>query len=66
MFSDYYLILADIEDYIAKQEQAIKDFTDKKLWGKKAVLNVARMGKFSSDRSIQEYADNIWHVKPTV
>ncbi len=66
MFSDYYLLLADLEDYIAQHKQAIRDFSDKKLWGEKAILNVARIAKFSSDRSIQDYADNIWDVKPTI
>ena len=40
------------------------EFKDQNLWTKKSILNVARIGKFSSDRTIQEYAEQIWNVKP--
>ena len=40
------------------------DYQNKDAWAKKALLNVARIGYFSSDRSVMEYADHIWHVRP--
>ena len=66
MTSDYYLLLADIGSYIDIQEKVGKDFLNKASWGKKAVLNVAYSGKFSSDRTISEYAQYIWDVKPVL
>ena len=62
--SDYYFILADLEDFNNTVHQAEKDYKNKDVWAKKALLNVARIGYFSSDRSVMEYAKNIWHVKP--
>ena len=61
---DYYFVLADLEAFDKKMEEAEKDFTNQALWNKKAILNVARVGKFSSDRSISEYAEKIWNIKP--
>jgi starch phosphorylase len=62
--SDYYFILADLEDFNNAVHQAEKDYINKELWAQKAVYNVARIGDFSSDRSVMEYAEKIWHVKP--
>ena len=45
-------------------EDVEKDFLNRDVWNKKAILNVARIGKFSSDRSIKEYAEKIWNIKP--
>lgn len=64
MNSDYYMLFADYASYIKKQEEVSELFKNKKEWIKKAALNVARIGKFSSDRSIQEYADAIWGIEP--
>jgi starch phosphorylase len=61
---DYYLLFADYESYIATQERVAELYRDKKEWTKKSILNVARMGKFSSDRSVRDYAEMIWKVKP--
>ncbi|MDH4161866.1 MAG: glycogen/starch/alpha-glucan phosphorylase [Nitrospirota bacterium] len=61
---DHYLLLADYESYIACQERVDALFRDQEEWSRRAVLNVAGMGKFSSDRSIQEYAEKIWNVQP--
>lgn len=61
---DYYFVLADLEAFDKKMEEAEKDFLNKEVWNKKAILNVARIGKFTSDRSVKEYADRIWHIKP--
>lgn len=60
--SDYYFILTDLEDFNNTLHRAEKDYTDKEKWAHKAVLNVARIGNFSSDRAVLEYANNIWHV----
>ncbi len=61
---DNYLLLADYASYIAKQEEVSKVYQDQEEWSRRAILNVARMAKFSSDRTIGEYAKNIWNVKP--
>lgn len=66
MTSDYYLLLSDIGSYIDTQAKVGKDFLNKASWGKKAILNVAHSGKFSSDRTIAEYAKDIWDVKPVL
>jgi len=64
MYNDYYMVLADMASYIDTQDRISKDFTDKGLWSRKAIMNTARSGKFSSDRTIAEYAKDIWHVQP--
>jgi starch phosphorylase len=61
---DHYMLLADYASYVACQEQVSALFTDKKEWARRAVLNTAGMGKFSSDRTIEEYAREIWGIKP--
>ena len=61
---DEYFHLADFPYYVRAQELASADYQQKSVWTRKAILNVARMGKFSSDRTIQEYARDIWNVKP--
>ena len=66
MFNDFYMVLADFDSYVKTQEQIAKDYTNPMAWARKALLNVARSGKFSSDRTITEYANDIWHVKPTL
>ena len=64
MNRDYYFVLADLEDFAKSIHQMEKDFQNKEEWAKKAILNVARIGKFSSDRAVMDYANNIWHIKP--
>ncbi len=62
---DRYMLMADFDSYIACQNKIEKIYhNDNDLWTKMSILNVANMGKFSSDRAIQEYADEIWGVKP--
>ena len=59
-----YYHLADFESYTAAQARAGREFQDRSLWAKKAIINVARLGMFSSDRSIREYARDIWDLQP--
>ena len=61
---DPYFVLKDMPSYMAAQAQISRDYTDRDLWLKKAVLNTAHSGVFASDRTIQEYNDKIWHLKP--
>lgn len=61
--NDPYLILLDMESYLECQKQVALTFRDKKRWWEKSILNVARMGKFSTDRTIKEYARDIWQVE---
>ena len=61
--NDSYLLLADFADYVKTQKEVEKLYLDKKAWAEKAILNVARMGKFSSDRTINQYAKEIWNAK---
>jgi starch phosphorylase len=60
---DHYLLLADYASYIAAQDKAGALYRDQDAWVRKAILNVAGMGKFSSDRTIGEYARTIWNVE---
>ncbi|MBP6940510.1 MAG: glycogen/starch/alpha-glucan phosphorylase [Syntrophorhabdaceae bacterium] len=62
MDGDHYCVLADYASYVACQEEVAKVYRERDRWIKMAVLNVARSGKFSSDRAIREYAKNIWHI----
>lgn len=61
---DYYMHLADLKAYVEAQEKVLAGYRDRHGWAKKAVHNIARSGKFSSDRTIAEYARDVWHVKP--
>ena len=60
-WGDHYLLLADYESYIQAQERVDLAYSDPKAWAIKALRNVAAMGPFSADRTIAEYADNIWN-----
>jgi starch phosphorylase len=61
---DHFLLLADYASYMASQDKVSELYRDRKEWTRRAILNVAGMGKFSSDRTIREYAEHIWHVAP--
>jgi starch phosphorylase len=63
---DEYLLLADYESYIECQEKAAEAYQDQQWWTKASILNVARCGFFSSDRSIREYCEYIWEVDPVL
>ncbi|HTS71939.1 MAG TPA: glycogen/starch/alpha-glucan phosphorylase [Terriglobia bacterium] len=61
---DHFMLLADLRDYIHTQERVDAAYRDTQGWDRKAILNVARAGKFSSDRTIKEYASEIWRLEP--
>jgi starch phosphorylase len=61
---DHYMHLADLASYLAADARLCELYADSGAWARKAILNVAGSGKFSSDRTIAEYASDIWHVKP--
>jgi len=61
---DPYLCLADFESYIKAQETVDRVYREPAKWARMAILNTARVGKFSSDRTISEYAKHIWKLKP--
>ncbi len=61
---DTFKVMADFEAYCQCQENVAKEYADPKLWFKKSILNSANMGKFSSDRTIQEYSRDVWNIQP--
>ena len=63
LYRDEYLLLADYQSYVDKQEEVGHIFRDEKRWTRMAILNAARTGKFSSDRAIREYCDKVWRVR---
>lgn len=63
---DRYFHLADLPDYIEASRRAEQDYLEPATWARKAILNVARLGQFSSDRAVREYARDIWGIKPAV
>ena len=63
--ADHYFILLDYASYFDAKIKANQDYKDRMAFGRKCLMNVASAAKFSSDRTIREYAEEIWHVKPT-
>lgn len=61
---DNYCLFADFQSYVDRQDEVSGTYKNVEEWTRKSILNVAKIGKFSSDRSIKEYADKIWKVKP--
>ena len=61
---DHYMHLADLKSYLEADQRLQDLYSDPDAWAQKAILNVAASGKFSSDRTIAEYAGEIWKVKP--
>jgi glycogen phosphorylase len=66
LHEDRFMVLADFDSYMKEQEKVDAAYRDQDDWSRKAILNIARSGYFSSDRSIQDYLDRIWHVNPLV
>jgi starch phosphorylase len=64
LYDDPYLLLADYQSYIEAQDKVSQVYKDRDRWTRMSIFNVARMGKFSSDRSIREYCQNIWYAEP--
>ena len=62
--ADPYMCLADYESYKNTFDRMISDYSDRDAWLKKSLMNIANSGYFSADRSIREYAENIWHIAP--
>jgi len=62
--NDEYFLLADFREYVAAQEEVARRYMNKEYWARMCLVNIAQSGFFSSDRTIQEYADEIWKIKP--
>jgi starch phosphorylase len=60
---DPYMVLRDFDDYVRCQDEVERVYRDPDEWSRRALLNVANMGRFSSDRTIEEYARDIWGVE---
>ena len=65
-WGDHYLLLADYASYVATQDRVDTLYRNADEWTRRAVLNIAGMGLFSSDRTIAEYAHEIWHTRPVI
>ena len=63
--ADHYFLLLDYQSYLDAKLQANYDYADRMVFGRKCLMNVASAAKFSSDRTIRQYASEIWHIKPT-
>src|SRR5205807_8188302 len=64
LWSDPYMLLADYRSYVQCQEEVGRLWRDPERWTHSSILNVARMGRFSSDRAIRQYCHDIWHAEP--
>ena len=63
--ADHYFVLLDYPSYVETKLRANREYADRLNFGRKCLLNIASGGKFSSDRTIRQYAEEIWHIKPT-
>ena len=59
---DWFMALLDVEDYLAAKDRCLADYDDRPAWAKKMLVNVAKSGYFSSDRTIRQYDEDIWHL----
>jgi starch phosphorylase len=64
LYHDEYLLFADYQSYVDGQDRVSQTYRDQDAWTRMSILNAARMGKFSSDRTIRQYCDEIWKVSP--
>lgn len=64
LMRDTYMLLADFEDYCRVSDILTKDYSDKASWSRKSLINIAKAGRFAADRSVYEYANNIWGITP--
>jgi starch phosphorylase len=60
---DWFMTLLDLESYCAVKETALLDYENRAWWKRKSLVNIARSGFFSSDRTIMEYNNDIWHLR---
>jgi starch phosphorylase len=63
LFNDPFLLLADYQAYIDAQDRVNSLWLDQDAWTRTSILNTARMGKFSSDRSIRDYCEHVWNIR---
>jgi glycogen phosphorylase len=63
---DDYMLLADYQSYVDCQQRVSEAYRDVERWTQRSILNAARVGRFSSDRSIRDYCRDIWHITPAV
>ena len=63
-YNDYYMLLADLRSYCEAQDRVDATYRNATKWNRMSLVNIARSGRFSSDRAVQEYCDEIWHIKP--
>jgi starch phosphorylase len=63
LYNDPYMVLADFQDYHNAQQRIVELWNDKKKFAQMSLMNTANAGIFAADRSIREYAENIWHTK---
>ena len=61
---DHYMVLADLKSYLDADQRLVELYRDSHAWARRAILNIAGSGKFSSDRTIAEYAADIWGAEP--
>ena len=57
------MTLLDVKDYIETKEKVYSDYEDRKAWNRKALVNISKAGFFSSDRTIEQYNNDIWHLR---
>ena len=62
-YKDWFMALLDVEDYIAAKDRCLRDYGDRRTWAKKMLVNIAKSGYFSSDRTIRQYNEDIWKLK---
>jgi starch phosphorylase len=61
--NDEYLVFADLDAYLSRTDDIVTYYRDKKAWARSAIINIAESGYFSSDRTVEEYVRDIWHLK---